>query len=268
MARHYRFFLRNPDTFSRFQHEDHFELDGKLEEEIVFQLAKVLRVKTGDHVTLVPGGQRAPYHEYVFETAAATKHSVSLTKKSVITNKNELGFPLELLLCLPNKPEKLEFIIQKAVEIGVSGIRLFESDFSQMKHQLREDRLRKILIEAAEQSERAVVPELVVAGSLKKFLERNADSGTKNIFVAMERLDQAAVPEAAGSRSVEVKSGNPFGGSDKSFGTGVLVGPEGGFSDDEKKLMAGRSLKTFSLGKRILRMETAAIVSLGLAALA
>lgn len=268
MARHYRFFLRNPATLSSFQHAESFELDEKLEGEIVFQLVKVLRAKAGDKVTLIPQGQLAPYHEYVFEVAAAAKHSVALTKKSEVTNDNELGFPLELLLCLPNKPEKLEFIIQKAVEIGVSAVRLFESDFSQMKHQLREERLRKILIEAAEQSERAVVPELVSAGTLEKFLESADDSETTNIFVAMERLSQDASPEATDSRSVEGKNVNPFGGSDKSVGIGVLVGPEGGFSDQEKKLMAGRSLKTFSLGKRILRMETAAIVSLGLAALA
>lgn len=268
MARHYRFFLRNPATLSSFQHAESFELDEKLEGEIVFQLVKVLRVKTGDRVTLIPQNQDAPFCEYAFEVAAAGKHSIALTKKSGLPNTNELGFPLELFLCLPNKPEKLEFIIQKAVEIGVSVVRLFESDFSQMKHHLREERLRKILIEAAEQSERAVVPELIIGGPLKKFLEGAADSEAENIFVAMERLAKVAAPETADSRSVEGKKDNPFSGSDKSVGICVLIGPEGGFSDQEKKLMAGRSLKTFSLGKRILRMETAAIVSLGLAALA
>lgn len=259
MARHYRFFLRNPDTFSRFRDAKNFELEEKMEEEIVFQLVKVLRVKTGDRVTLIPQNRVAPFREYSFEVAAAAKHSVTLTKKSELPNSNELGFPLELFLCLPNKPEKLEFIIQKAVEIGVSGIRLFESDFSQMKHQLREERLRKILIEAAEQSERAVVPELIIGGPLKKFLQGAADSETENIFVAMERLRQL--------QEMPLEGGNPFGVSGKKTGISVLVGPEGGFSDEEKKLMAGRSLKTFSLGKRVLRMETAAIVSLGLAAL-
>ncbi len=256
MARHYRFFLRNPDTFSLFKGKESFQLPENAEPEIVFQLGKVLRVKPGDMVTLIPGGEREVFHEFDFEVTTASKNGLDMAQKGVRENKNELSFDLKLMLCLPNKPEKLEFILQKAVEIGVRSIDLFESDFSQMKHQLRMDRLEKIIVEAAEQSERAVVPKLEMKGNLSAAL-KSAETG--GIWVAMERLNESGAHGGT--------QGNPFAGAQKQKGLSVLVGPEGGFSDEEKNLITGRSLQKFSLGKRVLRMETAAVISLGLAAL-
>ena len=259
MARHYRFFLRNPDTFPLFQDKDAFHLTVSLEPEIFFQLVKVLRVKIGDMVTLVPQGVKkgaGVLYEYIFEAASADKRSVDLVNKEARPNTNELGFELNLWLCLPNKPEKLEFILQKAVEIGAANVTLFEGDFSQMKHQLRHDRLEKIIVEAAEQSERAVVPALTVKGNLVKELSSMDASGLGVVRVAMERSPEQHVPH-----------GNPFAGADLSKGLSLLIGPEGGFSDTEKKRFRELGLGAFSLGKRVLRMETAAVVSLGLAAL-
>ncbi len=258
MARHYRFFLRNPDTFPLFQHNDSYRLTESLEPEIFFQLVKVLRVKSGDTVTLIPrsGETDSAFFEFIFEVTSADKHGVELVKKETRPNTNELGFDLNLWLCLPNKPEKLEFILQKAVEIGATSVTLFEGDFSQMKHQLRHDRLEKIIVEAAEQSERAVVPALVVKGNLGKALSQMNASGHGSAWVALERSSKRSE-----------RSGNPFWGSDTSKGLSLLIGPEGGFSDSEKKLFEELSLRSFSLGRRVLRMETAAVISLGLAAL-
>jgi len=267
MARNYRFFLRNPDTTRLLQKAvDVVRLDEDLEPEIVFQLVKVLRVKAGDLVTLLPqmesDGAGADFLEYDFEVGVANKNAVDLRPKGSRKNENELSFALNLWLCLPNKPEKLEMILQKAVEIGVRSVALFESDFSQMKHQLRMDRLEKIMTEAAEQSERAVVPQLETPGSLTKFLQSGDAGNLKNVFVAMERLDSEKVWSEKKDEAV-----NPFVGAKLAGGINVLVGPEGGFSDAEKKLFDEVGLQKFSLGKRILRMETAAILSLGLASL-
>ncbi len=269
MARNYRFFLRNADSAKLLQqHKDAVHLSEDMEPEIIFQLVKVLRVKPGDLVTLIPsnsGGHSDAdagggiFHEYIFEVVTASKTALELLPKDVRTNSNELSFNLNLLLCLPNKPDKLEFILQKSVEIGVKNITLLESDFSQMKHQLRMDRLQKIIIEAAEQSERAAVPTLTVQGNLTKFLTSAA--APENIWVAVERLNGLGRPNGKASSNL-----NPFASNDLKKGITILVGPEGGFSEAEKKLFDDLHLHAFSLGKRILRMETAAVVSLGLAA--
>lgn len=251
MAKNYRFFLRHPETFQRFEQQQQFVLDEHAEPEIVFQLTKVLRVKAGDTVTLLPSG--VGMTEYVFDVGASSKRGVELTLKEQRPNVHELDGQLGLLLCLPNKPEKLELIVQKAVEIGATRIDLVHGDFSQMKHQLRPERLQKILMEAAEQSERGVVPALQLHGQLADFLTSLAPELRNSLAVAMERSHR--------TDTLNSLSGEP------DHRITILVGPEGGFSDKEKALIDELKIRTFSLGKRVLRMETAAIVSLGMAAL-
>ena len=242
MARTYRFFTQDIQKF-----EEDIALSSNVEPDIVEQLGKVLRVRSGDEVVLLPQSSNgAPYFEYRYIVQSAHKKGVELSFQEKKENTNELAFMLELVLCLPNKPDKLSMILQKAVELGASQVTLVEGDFSQMKHSLREERLHKVMVEAAEQSERAVVPEFVVSGGLKDYLR---GLNGQPLFVAMERDESTRLPEL-------------LNGGDAS----ILVGPEGGFSDEEKALIEELQIPCFTLGKRILRMETAAIVALGIAA--
>ncbi|MEZ4086900.1 MAG: RsmE family RNA methyltransferase [Candidatus Gracilibacteria bacterium] len=253
MARSYRFFVTDVKDF-----EVDVTLSGNVEPDVVEQLGKVLRAKVGDEVVLLPVGGvdgggvegRAARFEYVYEIASAHKKGVELTYVKKVENQNELNFGLELVVCLPNKPDKLSLILQKAVELGATRLVLVNGDFSQMKHGLREDRLVKIVKEAAEQAERATVPEVVIGGDLRDFVG-DAPGG---LLVAMERADNKSLPEVLKSVDAHVP-------------ISILIGPEGGFSDEEKALIEELGLTCFSLGKRVLRMETAAIVSLGMTAL-
>ena len=269
MARSYRFFLRHvTDEVLPVKAERPFNLYENLEPGIFFQLVKVLRVKNGDEVVLLPALQTPPYFEYKYSVESADKKAVTLRFMGKTQNTNESQVPVSLLLCLPNKPDKLELILQKAVELGANRIVLLESDLSQMKHSLRADRLEKIVVEAAEQSERAVIPEIVIAGKLKKYFDGLSGEEMKNVFVALER-DGGGVKRGSATPSFWQKSADVRESADarKPAEISILIGPEGGFSDEEKKLIFGMGLTCFSLGKRILRMETAAILSLGLAIL-
>jgi 16S rRNA (uracil1498-N3)-methyltransferase len=140
-----------------------------------------------------------------------------------------------------------------------------------MNQKLREDRLLRIVTEAAEQSERAVLPQIVTGHNLTKFLETQVQlPEKKQIYAAVERLGESK------EKNEEIRNKNSdnaldgafgfFEKADVSKGVMVLVGPEGGFSEAEKELISAQC-KGFSLGKRILRMETAAIVALGIFAL-
>jgi len=278
MARIYRFFTRHllADSLPQ-QQERPFHLTEGLEPEIVYQLTKVLRASAGDKVILLPAasdsksGHNGPYFEFEYTIETSQKKDVVMRFIAKRLNENELSFALGLILCLPNKPDKLELILQKAVELGVCRITLVEGDFSQMKHNLRTERLEKIIIEAAEQSERANVPELVIAGRLGKYLESLAPGRRENIFVAMERMNmdkREGLAEMLNKKPVRANSKDDGPTSVKSARADlqILIGPEGGFSEAEKGLIGSLGLHCFSLGKRILRMETAAILSLGLAA--
>lgn len=251
MSRVYRFFaaeLNNEDL------EMDVCLSPRCEQKIFNQLVRVLRVKNCDKVILVGDGGL----EFEFETISAHNKIIELRFMSKKKNENELGFKLGLIVCLPNKPDKLTMILQKAVELGASDLILVNGAFSQMKHDLKEERLLRIMKEAAEQSERAMIPRLMIKKKLIVLLESDwCAKKYKNIFVAMEREDGKGL-----YRVLKGDSEND-GGENKSIY--ILVGPEGGFSEDEKRLIKQKGLKTYSLGKRILRMETAAIVSLGIA---
>lgn len=256
MARTYRFFSRNITAENFLQNQGMgrtFQLTENLEPEIFYQLTKVLRVKPGDTVVILPAISSAPFYEFVYTVQDVQKKNILLAFERQLENMNELNFRLCLILCLPNKPEKLEFILQKAVELGVQKVILVQGEFSQFKHSVREERLQKILMEASEQSERARVPELAIEGKFKDFLESVSSQERSLIWVAMERSSHTN-DSTKKQKSLQEVSGD----------TSVLIGPEGGFSNDEKKFIDDLGLKTFSLGRRILRMETAAIVSLGL----
>ncbi len=288
MPRTYRFFLSVPSHVSFLSAKRDFVLDEKMEPEIFFQLIKVLRAKPGDRVTLL-ASKSLPIHDpsdaltYEYEISSAEKKSIALSYLRSQTVTSELPLSLHLVLCLPNKPDKLELILQKSVELGVSGVTLVQSDFSQMKHALRLERLEKIMQEAAEQSERSGIPKVTISGKLVDWLDKKRGS-SDDILVAMERLSEhefcfSSVDllkflehfpshgsrDVQGSNAQESRSPgtSPVQDPAGAFLT-LLVGPEGGFSPLEKQKIQDGEFPCFSLGKRILRMETAAIVSLGI----
>ncbi|MCC7197724.1 16S rRNA (uracil(1498)-N(3))-methyltransferase [Candidatus Peregrinibacteria bacterium] len=256
MAREHRFFTHDLQDTSAFQKQMTFS--DSLESSIFFQLTKVLRVKPGDKVCLLaPVFEGSENTEFLYDVTDTNKKAVVLSLTGKRVNRNELSYELDLLLCLPNSPDKLSFIVQKSVELGVKKIILVDSDYSRMNQKLREDRLLRIVTEAAEQSERAVLPQIVTGHNLTKFLETQAQlPEKKQIFAAVERMNEDSTEKDFGFLEK----------ADLSKGAMVLVGPEGGFSDAEKELIV-KVCQGFSLGKRILRMETAAIVALGLFAL-
>ena len=256
MARSYRFITCKIDKEELLSMETggNSVISEKEEPDIFYQLSRVLRARPGDGVILQANSDSPPVFQYLFRIRELKKNGIPVEFISKEINGNELGFQLNLWVCLPNKPDKLEMIIQKAVELGASKIFLFESDFSQFKHNLRMERLEKIAWEAAEQAERAIVPEVTEKGKLGNFINGAADNEIKNVLVAMERADtkplNLTLSDFSGSKEIS-----------------ILVGPEGGFSENEKILIKEKGLTTFSLGKRILRMETAVIMALGLAGL-
>jgi 16S rRNA (uracil1498-N3)-methyltransferase len=141
------------------------------------------------------------------------------------------------------KRDATDLVVQKATELGVSALLpVFTERTNAGRVNL--GRLRAIAIEAAEQSERLTIPEIRPARQLDEFLA--AWPAERSLFVARERADArplAPVTEPAA----------------------LLIGPEGGFGPRDLTMLDGcRSVRPVSLGPRILRAETAAIVGLAL----
>ncbi len=215
----------------------------KTEDDILHQLINVFRSKTGDQIILMNlNNSESNNQEYHFKISELSKKGMRLTLESLHQLSETSTKQISLSICLPNKPAKLEFILEKAVELGCREIHLIKSDLSNFSHQLRQDRLEKIIIEAAEQSERAICPKIFQHASISVFM--SATQGP--VIVAMER-DNSTKPTS------EISQGY------------YLVGPEGGFSENEKTILSENQRVTkINLGPNILKTETAVIVGLGL----
>ncbi|MDA5193344.1 16S rRNA (uracil(1498)-N(3))-methyltransferase [Govanella unica] len=152
------------------------------------------------------------------------------------------------LLFAPIKRARLDFIVQKAVELGVSGIRPVFTRFTNVER-VKENRLESNAIEAAEQCDRLEVPEIYDPQDLDRVLD-GWDPARRLIF-----CDEGgdARPMLTALQAAEP---GPYA---------VLIGPEGGFHADERaRLRALPYVLPVSLGPRILRADTAAIVALTL----
>lgn len=211
-------------------------------------LRNVLRLKAGDALTLFDG--RGFEYSAVITGLGGRRAQVRVTAKNRIPE--EPAAKITLAQALP-KGAKLEWIIQKATELGASGILPFTSVRSIPKIQENrvEDKLsrwRKIAAEAAEQCGRFDVPEIPGIVTFEKLLGWPAAGSRKIIF--WEAESERSLREVLGENAVGIKD------------IFVVVGPEGGFAPGEVDRARAAGFVTASLGKRVLRVETAALAVL------
>ncbi len=202
----------------------------------------VLRVKTGDEITLLDGSGKE--FSAIVEKVEKTQLSAHIT--GVIEGDRE---PVSqfYLLCGALKGDKTELVVQKATELGATKIGVFSSEFcSAYLSDNKLLRLEKVAREAAKQCMRSKAPEVCGFPDLKSALS-SAEGYAHKLF-ACEFLKQSEISFSSVSGSVA-----------------VAVGSEGGFSESEFALAQEMGFKGISLGKRILRAETAAITVCALA---
>jgi 16S rRNA (uracil1498-N3)-methyltransferase len=158
-----------------------------------------------------------------------------------------LQIPPDLwLLFAPLKKARTDFVVEKAVELGVARILPVQTRFTNSER-VRRDKLMAHAVEAAEQCGATVVPEVAEVVALDKVLD--AWPVGRRILWCDETL-------AGTSSALSGDVGLPWA---------ILIGPEGGFSDSEKaRLRAMPQVVPLSLGPRILRAETAAVAALTL----
>ena len=148
---------------------------------------------------------------------------------------------VSLITAVP-RPARMDFLVEKATEIGVD--RIIPVRFNRTERTLsgKTERWRKIAISASKQCGRASIPKIYSTTSLEDALKLVADC----------ELKLAADPDAE-PHLIELNLKER---------AAIVVGPEGGFTDDEKDLLENHNFTFFNLGVRVLRVETAAIVAL------
>ncbi len=210
------------------------------DKELVNQIKNVLRLKIGDEIRLDDGKEKSALAEIISITRAGIEVDIS----EVSENKNELPI-YGTLYCSILKRENFELVAQKATEIGIKEIVPIISSRT-IKLNLREDRLEKIIKEAAEQSGRGIVPKL---NKPMKFDDALMHSRANDLNFFFH------------------PGGEPLKGIKHDFQrVGIFVGPEGGWDEVEEKVVGDLSTgaghyKIANLGPLTLRAETAAIVA-------
>ena len=152
---------------------------------------------------------------------------------------------IELAICLVKK-SPMENILQKATELGVSKITPIASERTEVK-EINFERANKIIVEATEQSNQLIPPQITEVTKLIDYL-KNFDSSSKLLF--------ADVNSKYKFKSEDINQGQPIS---------ILIGPEGDFSPQERELiLATSNLTSFTLSRNILRTDTAVISAISI----
>ena len=225
-------------------------------DDISHQIIHVLRLKGGDEVLVLDdlGNQFAVRLEGV-EKPPVTG--------CVIGQEPALGEPqTRISLYFPlTRRDKLEWILQKGTEVGVASFHPFISQRSLVQDQAikpgKKDRWLSILREAAEQSGRGRIPTLADSVAFPSALD---DALTSNAGILTAWQDAPAdLTKALSGLMIRLEA-------DRSLA--IFIGAEGGFTGEEMEAMHSRQVAFFTMGCRILRMETAAILAPALALMA
>lgn len=210
------------------------------------QHAKVLRLKNGEEVLVCNGQGR----ESLCTISDVSDGRISLVVKHQQQSEAEARVRVSVFIAFP-KGDKLEHVIQKATELGAFEIVAFPSarcvsrpDEKSLKKKL--ERWQKIARSAAEQSGRGVVPQVVVLPSYAEALKRAAQADKAILFYENEQ----AVTLRMSLQTGEYRT------------VSLLTGPEGGLEDTEVQEARQAGLDICTLGKRILRCETAPLCAL------
>ena len=219
--------------------QDRLVLDG----EQARHIAKALRMKVGDMLTVTDGSGS----DYGCMIEAVTKETVTLKVCYRQASDSEPTCKVTLYQGVP-KGSKTEEIIQKCTELGITRIvptltARCVSRPDEKGAQKKNARYQKIALEAAQQSGRGIVPEVAPQCTLKQALT-NDDSELKIVFYegGGEPLTKLITPDADS--------------------ISVYIGPEGGFEKEEVELLLANGARCATLGKRILRTQTAPVAAL------
>ena len=207
-------------------------------------VARVLRLREGDSLIL----SSADGVECVSTISAVEKKSVLLTIDSVEKPERESKLHITLCQSLP-KSKKMDLIVQKCTELGVSRFVPFLSSRSVSRPDRRESaekkgRWEKIALEAARQCGRTFIPPVDGIADFDELIESFSNSDDKKTLklIPWECEDEKGLKELAGEEVERVV---------------LLIGPEGGFSDEEVEKARKNGFIPLSLGPRLLRTETA-----------
>jgi len=212
-----------------------------------------LRLAPGDPV-LVGDGIASRHHSHL----SSDRKRIELSDEPPIRRIE----PVRILFTAVPSGKRWDWLIQKGVELGATHfvpVRFARSK----RHGISEGRLNRIIVEAASQSHRFFLPQMVPEIGLDAI-----DSTIEQIRSSLERADGPVVPQTITPVVFHFQNDSPLRSEECRDGCAFLVGPEGGFDSEEVALFHQRGYRFRGLGENILRIETAALAALAIAGVA
>jgi 16S rRNA (uracil1498-N3)-methyltransferase len=233
-----------------------FNIQGdviRIEGSDVNHIRNVLRMKPGEELSVsVPGDDR----EYRCGIEEINEDEVICSLRFIKEEGVELPYKITLFQGLP-KADKMELIIQKAVELGAYEIVPVKTERSVVKlddkkAKQKRERWQGISEAAAKQSRRGVIPEVTLPLTMKEAVSR------------AKEMTLACIPYELAEGMEETKKFLERMCEKKNGSLGIFIGPEGGFTREEVELANAAGVIPVSLGRRILRTETAGMTMLSI----
>ena len=223
----------------------------RIEGSDVNHIKNVLRMKAGEELSVsIPGDDR----EYRCGIEEIREDEVICSLRFIKEEGVELPYKITLFQGLP-KADKMELIIQKAVELGAYEIVPVKTERSVVKLDDKKakqkcERWQGISEAAAKQSRRAVIPQVTMPMTMKEAV------------VYAKGMTLACIPYELAEGMADTKRFIEEMCEKKSGSLGIFIGPEGGFTKEEVELAGVSGVRAVSLGRRILRTETAGMTML------
>lgn len=216
----------------------------------VKHIKNVLRLKVGDKIQ-VCDGEKTDYEVEIFDYKDSCVITRIISRLDCI---NEPKHDITIFQGIP-KSDKMDFIVKKSVELGVNSIVPVITDRTIKKFEKQKDKEKKlerwsrIAYEAAKQSKRGIVPEILMPVSYVNAIEMSKKFDSKMIFYENEEKSN-------------LKKFINYNRNCTSMA--FFVGPEGGFTSEEVAMAKSKEIRSISLGRRILRTETVCMAVLSI----
>ena len=209
---------------------------GELRADESWHCAKVLRKRPGDAVHLIDG--QGNFYEAVLDLVSERQCTVRITRGP--TPQDGPHYFLHLAIAPTKQMDRIEWMLEKAVEIGIHELSFIQCHNSE-RTSIKTERILKIAESAVKQSLQARIPKINELSSFKDFV-KHVKADQKLIAHCFEKPKKNI-------RSVDWKN----------KATVVLIGPEGDFTEEEVQLATEKEFETLSLGETRLRTETAGL---------
>ena len=216
---------------------------GELPEDEASHAVRVLRLKPGDELMLIDGEGSF----YRAEVTLASNHACYYQILETMPQQRQWQGHLHLAIAPTKMMERMEWMVEKATEVGIDELSFLDSQFSE-RRQLKLPRLEKIVVSAVKQSRKAWKPVLNELCPFDRFIGSHT-SGRRYIAHCYEEVPRVSLFDEL--RRTASTASDAL----------VMVGPEGDFSIDEVRRAVDAGFVSVDLGKSRLRTETAGLTA-------